>query len=109
MEKQFFEFFHMEFELPGMTVGIGRLEPIKKGWVVKVKNLSNFEGEEGMNKAINAAVQTSNKLSGYKDGETELWDVIEVFDNESEATEFGKVNEQMTIYQIETGKLKWIN
>ena len=100
---------HIKIELANITLMVGKLEPIKSGWVVKVKGLSDFEGEDGMDEAMSYAARTSQKISGFKDGETELWDVVEVFDNEAEATEFGKSQEQMTIYQIETGKLKWID
>jgi len=34
--------------------------------------------------------------------------VVEIFDNEELATEAGKEYGQMTIYQIETGTLKWL-
>ena len=93
----------------GLTIGIGRLEPVTHGWVVKVKNAQNFEGENGMKKAFAIARETSQTIAGWKDGETELWDVVEIFDNEGEATEFGKAMEQMTIYNIETGQLKWLD
>lgn len=87
----------------------GKFEKITKGWVAKLKGATDFEGEEGKETAMEIASQTTNKIAGYKADEIELWDVVEVFESEAEATEFGKAMGQMTIYQIETQKLKWIS
>lgn len=109
MEKVFYRIREIMIELPGAIIGLGKLEPITKGWVVKLKNGQNFEGDDGLADALEIAKISSKKVAGWKDGDIELWDVVEVFDNEAEATEFGKVMEQMTIYQIETGLLKWLD
>ncbi len=95
-------------DLPHASVGFARMERITSGWVVKSKNMTNYEGEQGMAEAIHRALETTQTVSGYKDGDIELWDVVEIFDNEEEATKAGKKNGQMSIYQIETGRLKWI-
>lgn len=109
MQKAFFKIEQLTIDFPhGLSIGLARVEPVKSGWVVKIKGLSNFDGEDGHKECFFAAIDTTMMMSVWKDGETELWDVIEVFDNEDEATLAGKENEQMSIYQIETGKLKWI-
>ena len=110
MEKVFFRLREIAIEFPdGVVMGFGHLQPIKKGWVVKVKDQSDFEGETGMLTAIKIASQTTRTIAGWTDGEVELWDVVEVFGNEDEATKAGKENGQMAIYQIETGRLKWLS
>lgn len=92
----------------GLIMEIGHLQPVKKGWVVKVNGQTDFEGEAGMLTAVKIANQTTRTISGYFDGENELWDVVEVFDDEVKATLQGRLNEQMAIYQIETGRIKWL-
>lgn len=109
MEKVFFQLREFVIELSEGTVfGIGRLEPITKGWVVRMKGATDFEGEDGMLKAISLASKTTRKIAGAKDGDVELWDVVEVFEKEADATEAGHDNDQLYIFQIETGKLKWL-
>lgn len=109
MEKVFLRLREIAIEFPdGSVVGFGHLQPIKKGWVVKMKEQTDFEGEAGMITAIRIASQTTKTVAGWTDGEVELWDVVMVFRNEDEATKAGIENEQMAIYQIETGRLKWL-
>ncbi len=110
MQKIFLRLRELAIEFPdGTVLGIGRLEPVTEGWVVRIKNAVDFEGEAGMIKALRIASQTTQTVSGSKDEDVELWDVVEVFDNEQDATEAGIENEQMAIYQIETGRLKWLS
>lgn len=110
MDKLFFQILTIEIDFPnGLTIGIGKLEPVTEGWVVKQKEAQNLEGREGLEKAFDAAVRTTRAISGYKLDDTELWDVVEIFEDEDEATIAGKLNGQMTIYQIETGRLKWLD
>lgn len=109
MEKVFLRLREIVIEFPdGSIFGIGRLQHVEEGWVVRMKDAGNFEGEKGMMKALKIASETTQTISGAKDGEVELWDVVEVFDNEEDATRAGILNEQMSIYQIETSKIKWL-
>jgi hypothetical protein len=108
-QKVFLRLREFAIEFPdGMIVGFGHLQPIKKGWVVKINGQTDFEGENGMLTAIKIASQTTRTIAGWTDGEIEMWDVVEIFKNEDEATEAGKENENLFIYQIETGSLKWL-
>lgn len=110
MERVFLRIREILVEFPdGSTIGFGHFTPIKKGWVVKVKNQSDFEGEIGMITAIKIAKETTQTIGGWTDGEIEMWDVVEVFKNEDEATQAGIENEQMAIYQIEANRLKWLS
>ena len=109
MQTAFLRIRQIEIDFPDVTIGITDFEFVRSGWVVKIKGQQNFEGRDGMVKAILIAKETTGTVSGWKSGRAELWDVVAIFDNEDEATKAGKVNEQMTIYQIETGKLKWLD
>jgi len=110
MQKKFLHISEIEFDLAeGLTLGVARITPVDKGWVVKLKGAGNFEGQEGMMKALAIAKDTTEFVSGYKDGEVELWDVVFIIEDEQEATTCGNVNGQMTIYNIETQELKWLN
>lgn len=109
MQKAFLRLREFRLEFPdGAILAIGKFEQVEEGWVVKIKGHQNFEGTEGMKQAFDIAIETTLTVAGWKDEETELWDVVEIFDNEEEATAAGLVNEQMSIYQIETGRLKWL-
>jgi hypothetical protein len=108
-EKVFLQLREITIEFPdGSVFGIGRLQHVEKGWVVRIKNACDFEGETGMLQALALAKETTGTVSGSKDGDVELWDVVEIFEDEETATKAGKKNGQMTIYQIETARLKWL-
>jgi hypothetical protein len=109
-DKLFFNVQQLLFDLaPGLALAIGKLEPVTEGWVVKIKDATDFEGRDGMSKAIDIALETTGTIAGSRDGELEIWDVVEIFESEAAATLAGKLNGQMYIYQIETGKFKWID
>ena len=107
--KLFLQLREFAIEFPdGVIMGFGHLQPIKKGWVVKVKDQTDFEGETGLLTAIKIASSTTRTIAGWQDEDVELWDVVMIFDTEEEATKAGMENEQMAIYQIQTGRLKWL-
>lgn len=109
-QKAFLRLREMIFEFPdGAVIGLGRLEPIEKGWVVRINGATDYEGQDGMFEAIKIASITTQTIAGAKDGEIELWDVVEIFESEEQATIAGRLNGQMSIYQIETGMLKWLD
>lgn len=110
-ERIFLRVREIMIEFPdGATQVFGHLQPIRKGWVVRVKNQCDFEGEAGMMTAITIARETTQTIGGWTDGEgIEMWDVVMIFKNEEEATKAGIENEQMAIYQIETSRLKWLS
>ena len=108
MDKIFFQVIGRVLELPGVQIGHVKLEPVTKGWVTRLKGHTDFEGEEGMTKAAIIALQTSGYISGYRDEEIELWDVVEIWESETMARVAGVANDQSTAYQIETGKLIWL-
>jgi hypothetical protein len=110
MQKAFLKIREKRVEFPDGTIfRVGNVEFIDTGWVVKSRLGQNLVGEEGMIEAFAIASMTTEAVAGYKDGDTELWDVVEIFEKEEEAIKAGKRNGQMTIYQIETGTLKWLD
>jgi hypothetical protein len=111
MSKIFLKIEDLRVENPveGIILGIVSLEEVTSGWVVKMAFGQNLVGQDGIHQAVKIASITTLTIAGYKDGKTELWDVVEIFDKEDEATEAAKQFGQMTIYQIETATLKWIN
>lgn len=108
MERAFFKVRIIEIGFPNHIIGLGQLERITSGWVVKTE-LKTFEGEKGMYQAFDLASETTGTVEGFKDDDTELWNVVEVFDNEDEATQAGKDYSQLYIYQIETSTFKWLD
>jgi uncharacterized RmlC-like cupin family protein len=108
-EKVFLRLREIEVEFPdGSIFGIGRLERVTEGWVVRIEKATDFEGQAGMFKALAIAKETTGTVAGSKFDEVELWDVVEIFADEMKATAAGIENHQMTIYQIETQTLKWL-
>ena len=108
MSKLFFQVIGEVIELPFALIGHVKLEPVTKGWVTRLKGHTDFEGEQGMTQAAIIAIKTSGYIAGYKDEEIELWDVVEIWENETMARVAGIANDQSTAYQIETGKLIWL-
>lgn len=109
MDRIFLALRDMSLEFPnGYTITFGAFEPIHEGWVVKMKGFENLYGQAGMETAMEVALKTSKTIGGWRDGELDFWDVVIIFDDEEEATKAGIKNGQMAIYQIETGRLKWL-
>jgi hypothetical protein len=109
MERIFIRLGEISASFPdGFTIELSSFEIVKKGWAVGLKGLQNFSGEFGMVKALEAAFNTSKTISGWRHEEMTFWDVVMIFKDEETATFAGKKMEQMAIYQIETGKIKWL-
>lgn len=92
----------------GFTVILPSLQFAKTGWVVALKETQNSFGPEGLAKALEVAIKTSKAIGGWQDGELFYWDAVMLYENEEDATQAGKENEQMAIYHLETGRLKWL-
>ncbi len=92
----------------GFTVWTTDLTPVKKGWVVAMKETQNCFGDAGLQKALEVAEQTSKVIGGWKNEDEFYWDAVLLFATETDATMAGKENEQIAIYNIETNYLKFI-
>ena len=92
----------------GFTVYTTDLQPVKRGWVVANKETQNCFGDDGLKKALEVAINTSQTIGGWKEKELFYWDAVITYDNEQEATEAGNENKQIAIYQIETNYLKFL-
>ncbi|MBB2148791.1 hypothetical protein [Pedobacter gandavensis] len=92
----------------GFTVYTTNLEPVKKGWIVAQIETQNCFGDEGLKKALEVALKTSQVLGGWKEEDLFYWDAVIIFNNEEEATRSGIENKQIAIYQIETNNLKFL-
>ncbi|TDQ12177.1 hypothetical protein [Pedobacter metabolipauper] len=92
----------------GFTVYTTDLQPVKSGWVVANKETQNCFGDDGLKKALEVAINTSQTLGGWKDKELFYWDAVIIHHNEEDATRSGIENGQIAIYQIETNTLKFL-
>ena len=94
----------------GFTVRVPDLIPIKKGWSVALKETQDSFGDEGLRKVIEVALKTTMIVGGWNEKDGFWWDAVRVFEvhQEEEATEFGIQNEQLAIYAIHLGKVKWL-
>jgi len=92
----------------GFTVYTTNLQPVKQGWIVAQKETQNCFGDEGLQKALEVAIKTSQTIGGWKEEDLFYWDAVMIYDNEEEATRSGIENEQIAIYQIENNNLKFL-
>lgn len=92
----------------GFTVYTTNLEPVKKGWIVAMKETQNSFGLAGLQRALEVAINTSQVIGGWKEEKEFYWDAVMIFTNEQDATKAGIENEQIAVYNIETNYLKFI-
>jgi hypothetical protein len=92
----------------GFTVYLKDLSPVKKGWVVALKETQHSFGDEGLKKVISVATEKTGVVGGWKEDGKLWWDAVQIFDSEDSATQEGIKNEQLAIYQIETNRLKFL-
>jgi hypothetical protein len=92
----------------GFTVYLEDLSPVKKGWSVALKETQNSFGDEGLKRVITVASTKTGVVGGWNEEGQFYWDAVQIFDNETEATESGIENEQIAIYQIEANRLKFL-
>ncbi|AMQ00921.1 hypothetical protein AY601_4070 [Pedobacter cryoconitis] len=92
----------------GFTVTTTNLQPVTRGWVVANKDTQNCFGVDGLKKALEVALKTSQTIGGWKEEKLFYWDAVMIFYNEDEATKAGVENKQIAIYNIETNYLKFL-
>lgn len=92
----------------GFTVYTTNLKPVKTGWVVAMKETQNCFGDEGLLKALEVAIKTSQVIGGWKEGKKFYWDAVMVIEDEAEAIHAGRKNEQIAIYNLEQNKVVYL-
>ncbi len=92
----------------GFTVWTTDLTPVKKGWVVAMKETQNSFGDAGLKRALEVAENTSKVIGGWKERDQFYWDAVLLYQNETDATKAGLENQQIAIYHIETNYLKFL-
>lgn len=92
----------------GFTVYLKDLSPVKKGWVVALKETQNSFGDEGLLKVLAVASEKTGVVGGWNEEGKLYWDAVEIFENEDAATKKGVENEQIAIYHIETNYVKYL-
>lgn len=93
----------------GSMLGLSNFEIVKRGWIVPLPGATNFTGEDGLPQALALASRTSKVVCGWESEDQIFWDVVEVFEDEEIATFAGRKFGALFIYQIETGRIKWMN
>lgn len=92
----------------GFTVYLPSLAPVTKGWIVAKAETQNCLGDDGLQKALEVALKTSQIMGGWLEDEKWYWDASDVYTGEKEATEAGKERKQIAIFHIDTATLKFL-
>lgn len=87
----------------GFTITTIDLEPVTKGWVIGLKETQNCFGIEGCEKAFMIAKQKTGFFGGWSYNDLFYFDAVIITFDEKEAIRLGIENEQIGIYNLETG------
>jgi len=88
----------------GFTVQLPDLNWVISGYISAYKETQNCFGDEGLRKALEHALSHDNIVGGWKNEENKMFyfDSSKTFDSLEEATRFGKENEQIAIFDLNT-------
>ncbi|MDO9554519.1 hypothetical protein [Rhodonellum sp.] len=92
----------------GFTISIKDLSHIKKGWIVALKETQNSFGDKGLRKVIETSLKTTYMVGGWKEEKLFYFDTVQIFNTEAEAIQAGIENDQISIYNLESGKLIYL-
>lgn len=86
----------------GFTVKIPSLESVNKGIVVAYLETQNSFDEQGLEKVLRHASENDKVIGGWLNEENSkyYYDSCKVFEDRKEAIEFGKLNQQIAIFDI---------
>ena len=89
-------------ELDGFTVRLPGLERVKTGIISAYKETQDCFGRQGLEKAVEHAMQHDRVLGGWHNSENGkfYFDSCKIFEDENEAIRFGKENEQIAIFDL---------
>ena len=88
----------------GFTLNINNGELITSGYAVAYKETQNSFGMDGLRNAIKHANEHDAIIGGWlnTDNNQYYYDSIKIIENESDAIEFGKEQEQIAIFNLDT-------
>ena len=86
----------------GFTVELTTLKEVKQGLVVAYLETQNSFDDEGLEKVLKHADKNSKVVGGWLNEENNKYyfDSCKVFTDKKEAIEFGKMNQQIAIFDI---------
>lgn len=87
----------------GFTIRLEDLKAIKHGWCVAFKEIQNSFGDEGLKKVVEFAEKTTGIIGGWFDEGRYYFDAVMIVEDKETAIKLGKANEQMAIFNLETG------
>ena len=95
----------------GYTLNIRTLEPIKSGYVVSYKETQDSFSAIDVLYVIAHALKHDGIVGGWYNEKNNRYyfDSNKVFDNEKDAINFGKENEQLSIFNLNTGEPIWLD
>ncbi len=88
----------------GFTIATTDFEKVTKGWVIALKETQNSFGIAGCEKAFEVAKLKTGYFGGWKMKHLYYFDAVIITFDEDEAVKLGIENEQIGIYNIETGR-----
>lgn len=92
-----------EVNKEGFTIEIGTLGHVTSGIVVAYKETQNSFDDEGLKKCIDHALSHDKTVGGWFNDENDkfYFDSCKVFTDLEEAKEFGRLNEQIAIFDLD--------
>ena len=88
----------------GFTVEVPSLEPVTSGFVSASLETQNSFGRAGLKRVVNHALEHGKVVGGWKNSDNRKYyfDSITVFENRDEAIRFGKENNQLAIFDLDS-------
>jgi fructokinase len=88
----------------GFTVEIPTLEWVTNGYIAACSETQNCFGDEGLRKVLEHAEKHGKIVGGWlnEDNQQFYFDSSKVFTSMKKAIEFGRKNQQISIFDLET-------
>ena len=85
----------------GFTIRLPDCTPVKKGWVVGMKETQESFGDEGLQMVIETALKTTYLVGGWKNGRLYYYDAVYIIEDREEAIKVAKLNHQTAIFSLD--------